>query len=259
MALPPAENSAILREVDEAVRADVARDVAQRHGRTIVAVALAGLLAFGGWMLWDHRQETRAAEQGAAFNAALDKAPGGRAALDKAMAPIARDGTPAYRALARMTQGSAAAGAGDQAAAARTFAAIAGDTALPDDLRSVALLRQTIADFDTTPPDAIIARLAPMVAAEGPGWATAAELTAIAELKRGKRDAAAALFRRIAASPQASEALKTRANQMASSLAATAVPGAPAATAARPATPAPSTSTPSTPAASPATTSSRTK
>ncbi len=221
MALPPGENTAILREVDDAVRADVARDVAMRHGRTIAAVALAGLLAFGGWTYWNHRQETRAMAEGKAFNAALEKAGGDRNALNTALSPLAKDGTPAYRALAGITRGSSAATSGDAAGASRAFAAVANDQSLPEDLRDVARVRQAVADMDRVEPGAIVTLLAPIVSGDRPAWGAAAELTAVAELKRGNRAAATALYRRIAASPNASEALKTRANQMAGSLAAT--------------------------------------
>ena len=115
-------------------------------------------------------------------------------------------------------QGDAASAENDPRTGAARFGAAARETGVDPALRNVALLRQTLLEFDTLSPAVIIARLAPLVATPGPSFASAAELTALAELKRGNRRAAGLLFKRIADAPDVAESLKTRANQMAGML-----------------------------------------
>ena len=51
MAIAPVNNEAFLREVDEQVRLDTAQRFWKRWGIALVALGVAALLGFGGW-LW---------------------------------------------------------------------------------------------------------------------------------------------------------------------------------------------------------------
>jgi hypothetical protein len=64
----------------------------------------------------------------------------------------------------------------------------------------------------------LIARLRHLVATPGPAFASAAELTALAELKRGNDRAAGLLYKRIAETENVPDSLKSRAVQMAGML-----------------------------------------
>lgn len=227
MASRPNNPDIFMAEVDEAVRADRAASLFRRYGRALVALIVIALLALGGWLFWQDRQESIAADHGRNFSAALEAMGSGRpkAASDQA-ALLATSDSPAYRALALMMQGNAALAQGDVRTAAARFGAVANDADVPQPLRQTALLRQTLAEFDAIPPETVVARLRALVAAPGPAFASAAELTALAELKRGNDRAAAALFARIAATEDAPDGLKSRARQMAGTLGVDAVPDA---------------------------------
>lgn len=219
MALPPGNPDTFMREVDDAVRADRAQDFVRRFGIPIIAIMVVGLLGFGGWMLWQHRGDAHAGEHGQVLSAALDQMQQGRPkAGSAAVEPLAKGDDPTYRALALMAQGNATAGEGDMRTAAARFGMVANDSAIEQSLRDTALLRQTLAEYDTLEPAAVVARLRSLAGGTGPAFASAAELSALAELKRGNEAAAGALFKRIAEDDAAPESLKSRAVQMAGML-----------------------------------------
>ncbi len=219
MALTPANNDSFIREVDDAVRADRMQSFLARYGIATVLAMLVGLAALGGWLWLQNRNVESSGAMGRDLATALETFTAGRPkAAAQALAPLTRQGTPNYQVLAMMMQGNAALGEENTAAAADKFKAAAGVADADASLRDIALIRQSLADFDTVPPATIIGRLAPLVARGGPAFASAAELTALAQLKQGNDRAAAGLFGRIAAAPDAADSLKKRALQMAGML-----------------------------------------
>lgn len=230
MALSPDNPDTFMREVEDAVRADSAQRFLRNFGRPLLALIVIGLMAYGGWLFWQSRQADAAGTRGRTFSTALEAmgAERPKAASDQA-AGLARGDDPTYRALALMVQGNAAAARGEATTASARFGAVANDTHVERSLRNVALLRQMLMEFDTLPPATVIARLRHLVATPGPAFASAAELTALAQMKLGNDRAAGLLFKRIAETPGVSESLKSRAVQMAGTLGvdAVATPAAP--------------------------------
>ena len=55
MALTPAQNEALIREVDDAVREDDLHNIWSRYGRLLIVVIAMGLAVFGGYLLWQNR------------------------------------------------------------------------------------------------------------------------------------------------------------------------------------------------------------
>lgn len=222
MALSPTDNKAFLQEVDEAVRKDRIDTIMQRYGRWIIGAVIAGLLAFGGYLYWGHRQDNARGEQAEQMVAALDKLQAGQA--DAATADFGKlesGGTPAYRAAALFQQANMKAEGGDLKAAAALMARAAADTKLDKALRDLALIRQTAFEYDTLKPEAVIARMQPMVDAKDPAsswFASAAELSAIAHYRLGRYDQAGALYGRIAKLPGVPKSLQSRTVQMAGML-----------------------------------------
>ena len=78
MALSPTNDTALLQEVDEAVRKDRLDMIMQRFGRWIVSGVIAALLAFGGYLYWGHRQEVARGEKAEELLAAFDKVASGQ-------------------------------------------------------------------------------------------------------------------------------------------------------------------------------------
>src|SRR3546814_12463421 len=82
---------------------------------------------------------------------------------------------------------------GDLKAAAARMAKVAGATSVDQSLRDLALVRQTAFEFDTLKPEAVIARMKPLVEAKDPAsswFPSAAELSAIAHYQLGQFDQA---------------------------------------------------------------------
>ena len=222
MALSPTNDAALLQEVDEAVRKDRLDTIMQRYGRWIIGGVLALLIAFGGYLYWDHRQDAARGEEGEELIAALDKlgANQPRAAASELQA-IAAEGSPVYRAAALMQQANIKAEAGDLKAAAALMAKVVADAEIDRSLRDVALIRQTAFEYDRLKPETVIARMKPFVDAKDPAsswFASAAELSAGAHYRLGQLDQAGALYGRIAKLPDLPKSLQSRSVQMAGML-----------------------------------------
>jgi hypothetical protein len=222
LAISPTNNAALLQEVDEAVRKDEINAFISRYGRWLAGAVLAGLLAFAGYLYWNHHKNEVAGQEAEKFSAVLDQlAAGQNAEAAKGLDAIIADGPTAYRAAATLQKANAAAADGKLAEAAKLLAGIAADSKVDQGLRDLALVRQTALEFDTLKPEAVIARMQPIVSAKDPqsSWfASAAELTAIAHYQLGQLDKAGALFGQIAKLEGVSPSLKSRATQMAGML-----------------------------------------
>ncbi|NJS13754.1 MAG: tetratricopeptide repeat protein [Sphingopyxis sp.] len=222
LATRPPANAALLQEVDEAVRKDAMDAFARRYGRWIIGLVLIVLLAFGGYLFWQNRQQQLAADKGEALVAAFEKLKAGQAkAATTALTTIKRDGTPAYRAAATIQLANMKAEQGDRKGAAALLAVLAADDKVDQSLRDMALIRQTALEFDALKPELVIARLAPIIGRTDPvsAWyPSAAELTAIAHYQAGRFDQAGALYAKIAKIKDVPPQLQSRAIQMAGML-----------------------------------------
>lgn len=222
MALSPTNDAALLQEVDEAVRKDRLDNIVQNYGRWIIGGVLAALLAFGGYLFWNHRQDVARGEQAEQLIAAFEKLGTNqpRAAAAE-LQKLAASGNPAYRAVAQMQEANIKAQTGDLRGAAALMAKVAADTKLDQSLRDLALIRQTAFEYDTLKPETVIARMKPMVDAKDPAsswFASAAELSATAHYQLGQFDQAGALYGRIAKLPDVTKSLQSRSVQMAGML-----------------------------------------
>ncbi len=72
MALPPGNPDTFIREVDDAVRADLLQNFGARFGKPLIALIVVGLLALAGWLFWQSRSDSAAGDLGASLNASLD-------------------------------------------------------------------------------------------------------------------------------------------------------------------------------------------
>ena len=186
-----AEEEALLREVDDAVRQDDLASFGQRYGRTLAVGAGLLLLAFGGYLFWQDRQDAAREKQSETMIAALDQMQAGNlAAAASGVEPLAQDGAPGPNGSARLLQAGAAAARGNPVDAAARLKALAGDGSAPQALRELAQVRLAALQFDTMDKAQVIAQLGPLARPDSPWFGSAGELVAMAYLElRGGRAA----------------------------------------------------------------------
>jgi hypothetical protein len=182
--------SDIFQEVDEEVRREKLKQLWERHGNLIVAFALLIVLAVGGWRGYDWWKNRKAAESGAAFEAAVALAESGKQAeAQAAFSKLAQEGSSGYRMLARFREAAGLAKT-DPAAAVKAYDSLAAESALGRSLQDLAAIRAGLILVDTAPLADLNARLEPLTAADRPFRHTARELLALGAWRTG--DAATA-------------------------------------------------------------------
>ncbi len=229
LAVTPQTNEAFLREVDEELRREELANFGKRYGRLLIGVVGGGLVALAAVLGWNYYREQSAATQGEQFSTVYDLLAASKTAeAAKPLADLARSDVPVYRALAGYVQADVALREMDpqnpaksavalKNAAAR-FAAVAADPKVPQSLRDLALIRQTYAEYDTLKPDAVIARLQPLVVKGGPWLGSAGELVAVAQLQLRQTDKARATLAIVTADPDLPDSLRQRAVQLANAI-----------------------------------------
>ncbi len=149
----------IFHEVDEEVRRERLKKLWERYGVYLVALAVLVLLGIGGWRFYDYWESRKAAETGAAYQAAMALSEAGKhREAAEAFARVASEGTAGYRALARLREAAEMAGS-DRKAAVATFDALAADTGIPQALRDAAAVRAANLLIDGATYDELRARL----------------------------------------------------------------------------------------------------
>lgn len=217
-----------MREVDEQVRKDQAVQFWDRWGKWIAGLVILGLAAFAGWLYWSHQQTAAAESETEQLSLLLEGlSDGSDTDVDDELATLAQSRRPIIRAQAMMTQAAVALQADDRERGIEIYAAIAADTGLPQQFRDIATIRQTAVEFEDMEPQAVIDRLAALAVPGNPWFGSAAELTAVAMIRMGNEDGAAALFAQVANDESVPETLRTRAVQMAGVLGVDAVPDDP--------------------------------
>ncbi|MCR2835141.1 tetratricopeptide repeat protein [Parerythrobacter lacustris] len=214
--LQAAQDEVLLREIDDAVRQDQYADIARKHGKTILGIVAAFLLAFGAYLFWDSRQEAAIEADSEALVAALDQLDAGN--LDSASAQLdvlIAESDGGVKSNAQMLKAGIAMEQGRNADAAKLFAAVAADADADPAIRDLATVREVAATFDQRKPADVIARLQKLATPGNAYFGSAGEMVAMAYLKQGKRAEAGALFAQIAKDEDVPETLRSRARQMA--------------------------------------------
>jgi hypothetical protein len=133
--------SDVFREVDEEVRREQYKKLWERYQYLIIGVVFLVVVGVGGWRVYEWHQARQAAQFGTQFENAIALADAGKHdEAEKLFARIAADGTPAYRALARMRQAAQLAQI-DAAAATETYRQISADSNVEQVFRDIASLR----------------------------------------------------------------------------------------------------------------------
>lgn len=209
------EEDVLMREVDEAVRQDQLANFAQRYGKPIIAAVVLGLVAFGGYLFWDHRQEAALETESETLVGALDQLQSGNlgSATERLEPLLADEGGAATQAA--LLKAGIAMEQGRSEDAAKIYAEVAADGDVPQLLRDLATVRGVAATFDSQEPGEVVTRLKPLAVPGNPYFGSAGELVAMAYLEQGKNQEAGTLFASIAKDETQPDSLRSRARQMA--------------------------------------------
>jgi len=232
LALAPGEtHESFIREVDENLRRDQAENLVKRYGSWLIGALVVFIVAVGGYLYWQERQRQRAAEQSQQLMAALTDVTAGRTGkpLEDKLQAIVNEGDGALAGLAQLTQAALAQEGGEREKALTSYRAVAADKSQPQSVRDAALIRQTAVEFDNLKPEDVIARLQPFTEAGNPWFGTAGEMTGAALLKANRKAEAGRMYARVAEDNNVPGGIRSRAQQLASSLGVDAPTGLPAA------------------------------
>ena len=93
-----------MREVDDALRQDQVETFLRRYGKPLLAVIIIGLIAFAGFLYWQHRQKGEAETASEQLILALDDLDAGNAAAAQAKLAPLTTGDAGHAALAQLAQ-----------------------------------------------------------------------------------------------------------------------------------------------------------
>ena len=182
--------SDIFQEVDEEVRRERLKQLWDRYGTYVVAAAILLVAAIAAWRAYGWWQDKKAAEAGAAFEAATSLAEAGkRGEAEAAFAKLAADGTSGYRQLARMREAAELAQT-DPKAAIAAYDRIASDSSFGPVMRDLAALRVGALLIDAGAFDEARQRLEPLAAEDRTFRHTAREFLVLAAWRAGDTAAA---------------------------------------------------------------------
>lgn len=220
MALTPdTPNEVFLREVDENLRRDQMEQFAKRYGKWLIVLVVLFLVAVGGYLYWQKKQQEKATAQSEELMAIYNDIGSGKTdAAKKKLQPLETAGSDVVRSLALLTEAAIALDANDRDTALAKYRTISADKGIPEPYRDLALLRATTLEFDKLKAEEVISRLEPITKPGNPWFGSAGELTAMAYIKQGHNDQAGRLFAAIAADKQVPDTIRSRAVQIAGTL-----------------------------------------
>ena len=207
--------SDVFREVDEEVRREQYIKLWRAYGNYAIALAIAIIVAFGGFLGWRDWRERQALEQGTRFAAALVQAREGKNPESAgAFAGLAEESGAGYRALARLQEAAARLRAKDVPAAVAIYDRLAADDGIETEWRDLGRLLAALHLIDSASSDELDRRLQPLLAQAGPWQYSARELAAAVRLKSGDMPAAREAFRQLADDAAAPAGVRARAAEL---------------------------------------------
>lgn len=204
-----------IREVNEEIRQDKAKDLWDRFGPFVLGLAILIVLGTAAWVGYDYWRENRSGDAGDAFSQALTLASEGK--NDEALAALEaleKDGHGAYPVLARLRAATVLAAKGDLAGAVAAFDAVAGDGSIPMSIRDTARLRAGYMLVDTGSYADVAQRVEQLSAETNPLRSSAREALGLSAYKEGKASDALKLFEQIVADENAPRGTRERAGTM---------------------------------------------
>jgi len=210
--------SDIFTEVDEEVRREQLKKLWERYGNYAMAAAFLMVAAVAAWRGYDYWQTRRAAEVGAAYDAAARLSEEGKhGEAEAAFAKLATEGTAGYRMLARLRE-AAAISERDPKAAIAAYDQIAGETTGQPLISELAAVRAAFLLVDTAKLDEMTQRLEPLAQPSGVFRHTARELLALAAWRNGDTAAMRRWTEAAKSDPEAPAGVRSRMDVLASLL-----------------------------------------
>lgn len=219
MASTPPTEEAFLREVDEELRREQLQSMWKRYGRLALVGVVLALAAFAAFLYWRHHSQQQAEKQGEALATAIVDIQQRRVTdAGRKLDQLIAEGGPGYRVTALFGKAAIAADKGEDKAASDIYAGIAADEKVAQPYRDVALIRQTLLEYDRLTPQQVIDRMKPLAAEDSAWFGTAGELTAIALIQTNRPAEAGRLLAAVARDKRAPVTVRARAERLASSL-----------------------------------------
>jgi hypothetical protein len=206
--------SELFDEVDEEVRRDQLKKLWDQYSIYIIAGALLIIAAVGGWRGYQYLEAKKAAEAGAAFDAALElseqsKHAEAAAAFDK----IAATAPAGYRMLARL-RAAAEVATRDPQAGAKMYDDIAGDRSIGSEQQDLARIRAAGLLLDTESYPNMLQRLEAAAKPDATFRHTARELLALSAWRANDTSAARQWLDMIASDGETPSAMRSRAEAL---------------------------------------------
>ncbi len=209
----------IFREVDEDIRHARYHKLWRRYRWWLLGIVVALIVAVAAFVIIKEQNERVRRDEGIQFAAALGELEAGRpksaAVAFKALADNTDSG---YLALARLRAADALAEAGDMTGAVAIYDELAADGRAGLLYRELAALLAAERLLDRASTEELMQRLAPLVSGSGPWRPMAAELTALAHMRAGSRDAAREIFADLRDDRGAPNGVRSRAEELLASL-----------------------------------------
>jgi hypothetical protein len=207
--------SALLREIDEDLRADRYQRLWKQYGVWVIAGCVALVLGVAGAEAWKRYERGVHEKAGLRFAAALRQAATDPAAAEQAFRTLAEEGPAGYRLLASLRAGALAAVAGDPARAASAYGiAAATEDPIYRDLAVILEVMAAIGGGAAVSPAEAAERLAPLTADDRPLRYTARELSASLARQSSDGERARQLLQGLADDPLAPSGIRARARNL---------------------------------------------
>ncbi len=206
--------SELFDEVDEEVRREQLKKLWDKYSIFIIAAAILVVAAVGGWRGYEYLEAQKAAEAGAAFDAAIElaeqnKSTEAEAAFDK----VATTAPAGYRMLARLRAAGEVA-ARDPKAAAKMYDELAADRSIGTEQQDLARIRAAGLLLDTEIYPNILQRLEAAAKPDATFRHTARELLALSAWRANDTTAARQWLDMIANDGETPSAMRQRAEAL---------------------------------------------
>ena len=208
-------DDSFIREVDDELRHDQARDFWNRYRNWIIAAAVGVVLATAGYRGWEYYSKSIAAQSGDRFMEAVKLSnEGNHDQAIKKLEALESDGSGQYPALAKLRIASELASRGDVKNAIESYDKISVDTSFNETFRSIAQLRAGLLAVDSMALEEADNRLQVLAAAGLPFRHSAREGLGLANFKAGKFQEALKWFDAIVNDSESGANIRGRANIM---------------------------------------------